>query len=195
MNALTRLSPTITRMIRADHTAVIASFHKYDINASASSRRAVVDTVCTGLEIHAQLEEEIFYPEMRALDAKDVAKSVPEHDEMRRLIGVLRAMDASEASFDETFMTLMREVLLHVAHEETLLVPAAERQLSSERLSELGAQMTRRRLELAAPRAGEIAVNVARSHSGAIMAGAGVLALGALVAARAIKQSRNVRIS
>src|SRR5438270_325381 len=167
MHALTRLSPSITRMIRADHTAVIATFHKYQLNASASTKRALVDTVCVALDIHAQLEEEIFYPEMNALDARAIAKSVPEHDEMRRLISVLRAMDASEASFDETFMTLMREVLHHAAHEETVVLPEAERMLSEERLSELGAQMTKRRLELAAPRAGEIAVNAARSYSGA----------------------------
>lgn len=193
MNALTRLSPSITKMIRADHTAVIATFHKYETGASSGTKRALVNTVCSALEIHAQLEEEIFYPEMRALDSRQVEKSLPEHDEMRRLVGVLRAMDASEASFDETFMTLMREVLHHAAHEETVLLPRAERELSEDRLSELGAQMTKRRMELMAPRAGEIAVNAARSYSGALIAGAGVLAIGALVAARAMKQQRSVR--
>ena len=193
MNALTRLSPTITRMIRADHTAVVATFHKYDANASASTKRALVNTVCLAVEIHAQLEEEIFYPEMRALDTKSLFHSVQEHDDMRRLIGALRAMDASEASFDETFMNLMREVLHHVAHEETVVLPEAERLLSSARLSELGAEMTKRRLELSAPRAGEIAVNAARSYSGAMIAGAGVLAVGALLAARAMSNARGVR--
>lgn len=193
MNALTRLSPSITKMIRADHTAVVATFHKYEVNASNSTRRALVNTVCLAVEIHAQLEEEIFYPEMRALDAKSLTHSVQEHDEMRRLIAALRSMDAGEASFDETFMNLMREVLHHVAHEETSVLPEAERLLSSTRLSELGAEMTKRRLELAAPRAGEIASNAARSYSGAMIAGAGVLAVGALLAARAMNQSRNMR--
>jgi len=193
MNALNRLSPTITKMIRADHTAVVATFHKYEPDASLSTKRALVDTVCVAVEIHAQLEEEIFYPEMRALDAKSVAKSVPEHDDMRRLIAALRAMDASEASFDETFMNLMREILHHVAHEETVVLPEAERLLPAARLFERGAQMTKRRLELAAPRAGEIAVNAAKSYSGAMIAGAGVLAVGALLAARAMTNSRNAR--
>jgi hemerythrin superfamily protein len=188
MNALSRLSPSITKMIRADHTVVVATFHKYEINASPSSKRALVDTVCLALEVHAQLEEEIFYPEMSSVDSKAVGKSVPEHDEMRRLIGALRAIDPTEVSFDETFMNLMREVLHHVAHEETVLLPEAERLLSSDRLSELGAQMTKRRLELSAPRAGEMAVNAARSYSGAMMAGAGVLVVGALLAARAMNQ-------
>ncbi len=193
MNAMNLLSPYATKMIRADHTAVMATFHKYEVNSSVATKRALVDTVCLALEIHAQLEEELFYPEMSALDARAVGKSVPEHDDMRRLIGAVRAMDASEAAFDETFMNLMRDVLHHVAHEETVLLPEAERLLSSERLSEIGAQMTRRRLELAAPRAGEIATNAVRSYTGAAMAGAGVLVVGALLAARAMSNSRGTR--
>ena len=110
---------------------------------------------------------------------------------MKRLISALRALDASEASFDETFMTLMREVLHHVAHEETVLLPEAERQLSNERLSELGAEMTRRRLELAAPRAGEIALNAARSYSAPLMVAGGAIAVGALVAALTRNQARS----
>lgn len=188
MNPMSKLSPRATTMIQMDHTHVMATFHKYEIDASVSAKRAIVDTICLALEIHAQLEEEIFYPAMDELDAKEVARSVPEHDEMKRLVAVLRSMDPSEKSFDETFMTLMRNVIQHVAHEETVLLPQAER-LIPERLSELGARMTKRRLELVAPKAGEIAINTARTFPGAMVAGAGVLVVGALLAGRALAAS------
>ena len=157
---LSRLSPTITNMIRLDHTHVVATFHQYEADTPAPVKRAIVNTVCLALEIHAQLEEEIFYPAMRALpnEGGDVAKSLPEHDEMRRLIAALRGMDADDAAFDATFMELMRDVMHHVADEETGLLHDAER-LIPDQLSELGARMTKRRLELTMPRAGEIAVN------------------------------------
>ena len=45
------------------------------------------------------------------------------------------------------------------ADEETLLLPAAERVLADQ-LGELGAQMTKRRFQLAAPRSGEIAGSI-----------------------------------
>ena len=65
MNAFTsKLSPSITSMIRLEHSHVLAKFHKYDANASASNRQALVDMVCLALEIHTQLEEEIFYPNL-----------------------------------------------------------------------------------------------------------------------------------
>ena len=145
--------PTVTNMIRADHTHVLATFHQYEIDTSPDQAGARQHDL-PGLEIHAQLEEEIFYPAMRAVagDAGVVGKSVPEHDEMRRLIARLREMEPEDAGYDATVMELMRDVMHHVADEETILLPDAERVLA-DRLEELGSAMTKRRLELVAPRA------------------------------------------
>ena len=158
--ALKTFVPTVTNMIRADHTHVLAVFHQYEIDTAPGTKRALVNTICLALEVHAQLEEEIFYPAMRALsgDAGVVAKSVPEHDEMRRLIARLREMQPEDAGYDATVMELMRDVLHHVADEETILLPDAER---TPRRSARGARraMTKRRLELIAPKSLEIAWN------------------------------------
>jgi hypothetical protein len=70
----------------------------------------------------------------------------------------------------------MRHVMHHVADEETLLLPAAER-LLPDQLSDLGAQMTKRRLELAGPRAPELASSLARSMSLGTVLAAGSAAL------------------
>jgi hypothetical protein len=51
----------------------------------------------------------------------------------------------------------MRDVMHHVADEETTLLPHAEAKLSRDALSELGAQMTRRRMQLVGPKAGKLA--------------------------------------
>ena len=56
----------------------------------------------------------------------------------------------------------------------------AERLLGSDRLSELGAQMTRRRVELIKPHAGEFVVTAARSFPVGAAAGAALLAAGAI---------------
>lgn len=183
------LSPTITNMIRMDHTAVLEIFHQYEIDTSPQTKKALVNTACLALEIHAQLEEEIFYPAMRviATDSTVVDKSVPEHNEMRRLITALRSMDGSNPNFDQTFMELMRNVLHHVADEETTLLPQAERMLPH-RLGELGAEMTKRRLQLTAPHAGELAANTVRGFpaSSMLMAAGAVLA-GTYLAKRAFE--------
>jgi len=173
---LSRLSPNITDMIRMDHTHVLSNFHQYRADSAPRVKKGLVDSICVALEIHAQLEEEIFYPALRAVaDTEFIQKSVPEHDQMRRLITQLRNLEPGHPTYDETFFELMNKLMHHVADEETLLLPVAERVLA-ERLGELGTQMTKRRLQLAAPRTGEIAGSMARSMTpGGLVVGAGAL--------------------
>ena len=152
---LKKALPHATTMIRMDHTHVLATFHRYRRDAPAHVKQALFNMICTALEVPAQLEEEIFYPGMRAAAASDnaiVEKSLPEHEEMKGLIRKLRGMHrAIDALYDDTLIELMRGVLHHVADEETTLLPDAERALG-EGVEDLGLQMTRRRLELTVPR-------------------------------------------
>ena len=174
---LSQLSPSITNQIRLDHTHVLTAFHQYETGASARFRKGLVDNVCLALEIHTQLEEEIFYPAVRLVsDTEVLRKSTPEHDEMRGLISRLRNMAIEDPLYDDTFFELMRHVMHHVADEETLILPAAER-LIPEQLGERGARMARRRLELAGTRAPELASSMARSMSMGTMLSAGSAAL------------------
>ncbi|HSU23169.1 MAG TPA: hemerythrin domain-containing protein [Variovorax sp.] len=183
MNALAaKFCPDAITMIRLDHTHVVATFHQYRAYSTPMVKEGLVKTVCTALEVHAQLEEEIFYPAVRAVTQDEaIRKSVPEHDEMRRVIARLRAMAPTDAGYDDAFMELLRDVLHHVADEETIVLPEAER-LLADRLDELGVRMTRRRLELVVPRTGEIAVNLARSMPTATVAVGLALVSGAALA-------------
>jgi hypothetical protein len=104
-------------------------------------------------------------------------KSRPEHDEMRRLIAELRALQPDNELFDDTFRTLMRTVLHHVADEETVLLPLAEDVLGDE-LGALGWRMTKRRMELLRGHVGELTMSTARTFPvGTAAAAAGVLTL------------------
>jgi hemerythrin-like domain-containing protein len=193
--AASRVVPSITTMIRVDHSHVLALFHRYKADTSASKKRALVQNACLALQIHAQLEEEIFYPALRSVMGGDevLEKSEPEHQQMRQLIGELqdltsRDTSSTTATYDEQFYDLMRLVIHHVADEETKLLPAAER-LLADRLGQLGMEMTRRRVELMKPHAAQFAANTVRSFPGAAAGGAllltaGVLALGALALGR-----------
>jgi hemerythrin superfamily protein len=179
-------------MIRLDHSHVLALFHRFKRHASANKKRALITNACLALEVHAQLEEEIFYPALRPLLGEDAVlqKSEPEHNEMRRLIEELRLNTADESVTgdsiqDDKFFDLMRLVMHHVADEETRLLPAAER-LMSDRLAALGIEMTRRRLELLKPHAGEVALSAARSFpAAAALLTVGAVAIGAMVWSRA----------
>jgi hemerythrin superfamily protein len=159
-------------MIRFDHSHVMVTFHQYTKDKSQSVKKALADTICDALEIHATLEEEVFYPVMRQLDKSEpfVHKAEPEHNDMRRLIAELRRTSASDPRHDKVLLELMRDVIHHVADEETTLLPQAETLMSKARLSELGSQMTKRRMELVAPKAGKLAKEHAVAFSGSTTA-------------------------
>jgi len=180
--------PRATNMVRLDHTHVMATFHQYRTSDRPSVKRGLADTICIALEVHAQLEEEIFYPAVRAVTDNDaIRKSVPEHDEMRRLIALIRSKSPDRPDFDETVMELMRDVLHHVADEETILLPEAERLLGNE-LESLGARMTQRRIELVAPRTFEIAGSMVRSIAPSTVMLGLIAAVGALLAVSRIRR-------
>lgn len=187
MNAVVnRITPNITTMIRMDHSHVLALFHRYKADTAVGKKRALVTNACLALQVHAQLEEEIFYPALRSVMAGDevLDKSEPEHQQMRDLINELQercatAETVGDETFDETFLALMRIVIHHVADEETRLLPAAERLLRDE-LGRMGAEMTRRRIELLKPHAGEMAASTARSFPAGTAAGAALLTAGAV---------------
>jgi hemerythrin superfamily protein len=186
--------PSATNMIRLDHTHVLSTFHQFKPDAPARVKKGLVNTICTSLEVHAQLEEEIFYPAVREIcDDERIRESLTEHNEMKRLIRLLRQMEPEAIDYDETVMALMRDVIHHVADEETIVIPAAEKKLRDE-LGDLGARMTRRRLQLVAPRTGEIALDMGRAVSGntAALAFAAAAAVTVLVIGRARARPKGV---
>jgi len=185
-----RASPEITTMIRLDHTHVLAAFRRYHSYLPSSRKRAVVTNACLGLEIHAQLEEEIFYPALftEGGDTAELDRSIAEHDQMRSLIERLRQMAPEDANYDGTFRELIRTALHHIADEETTLLPWAETRLKDQ-LRELGWQMTVRRMELLKPHMSEAASTFAMTFP--ILTGAAVAGL--LTAAWLVVRSATAR--
>jgi len=178
-----------TTIIRSDHARVLAQFRKLGPETPGTVREAIMRSVCTALEIHAQIEEELFYPALQDADVRSPAldDSVADHDEMRRLIARVRD-PALSTERDNTFNELMNGVMHHVADEETQLLPAAEVVLGPDVLSTLGAQMKARSVELARPRAAEIARDLAQAAPGK----AALLAVGAVLTGAVLLRAARV---
>ena len=185
MQALLRkVGPSPTDMIRADHTRVIAAFHRYKPESAPARRQAIVGLVCTSLLAHARMEEEIFYPAMRAAGSTMLEDLESEHQEMKSTIAQISGMDPRDPQYDATFMELMRDVMHHVADEETMLLSSAEA-LLGERMGELGARMMKRRTELMAPHAVGLAGQKVRAMPGGALALLGGLLAGLWLLRRA----------
>jgi hypothetical protein len=178
---------SITKMIRLDHTHVMALFHKFEPDCAPRVKKGLVDQICMAVEIHAQLEEEIFYPALREVhDSEELRRAEPEHYEIKQAIARLRGMEGDDSRLDTALYDLMHQIMHHVADEETVLLPQAERHLAGE-LSDLGSRFTRRRLQLMGPRAPELASGMARSVPG----GTALVAIGALLLGGLLLAKRN----
>lgn len=154
-----------TRILRMDHAHVLADFQKLHADTAPAVRSALCRRICTALDIHSQLEEELFHPALRELDAHLPAldRSEADHADMRLQIDLVRQLNQQAQDPTAALTALITQLLQHVADEEAQLLPAAEELLGAQRLRELGARMTRRRFELARPHALDMAADAARA--------------------------------
>ena len=176
MNSITNaLLPNVTSMIRLGSTHVPATFHQCKATSRPNIKPGPVTTSCPALAVHVQLEDEIFYPPLREVsDREAISKSLSEHDEMRRVVALLRRMEPEATRYDDTYTRLMPNVMHHLAHEETMILLEGER-LLQDRLGALGNKMMKRRMELVGLCAKDMALNMARARpapSWGVIAGA-----------------------
>ena len=70
-----------TALLRADHKVVSDLFAEYETTRVVSKKRQIVSRICAELSVHAQVEEEIFYPAVKtALKDKElVPEATVEH--------------------------------------------------------------------------------------------------------------------
>ena len=140
----------------ADHLAVKHLFVEYarlaygPDAAAKGDRASSAAKICDELTVHAQIEEEIFYPALRDAvpgAADVVAEAEEEHQTAKLLIAQLREMRAADATMDQLVAGLARAVEDHVKEERDELFPKA-RSAPGLDLASLGLQLKERQLEL-----------------------------------------------
>jgi hemerythrin superfamily protein len=57
--------PTATQMLRQDHRKVEALFNKFEQGKTIDAKKAVAKQAMNELEVHAQVEEDVFYPAVK----------------------------------------------------------------------------------------------------------------------------------
>ena len=140
--------PSATQILKRDHKKVEGLFGKFDKAKNASAKKKVCEQVIQELEVHAQIEEEIFYPAVRQnIGEEDLVKEAKqEHDEAKRIMAELKSGNLDDEELDSKFAELVEGVQHHVEEEEGEMFPKVEE--SDMDLQEYGTQMTKRRNEL-----------------------------------------------
>ena len=144
--------PNATQILRQDHKKVKALFNKFEQGKAVDAKRRLAVQAMNELEVHAQVEEEIFYPAVKkAIAASElVDEAKKEHQQAKSLIRQLKKagdQDNGEGGdFEAKFSELMQAIQHHVEEEEGEMFPQVED--SELDLSALGAKMAKRKQEI-----------------------------------------------
>ena len=137
-----------TALLRADHKLVNDLFEEYEKTRSTAKKKSLVKQICMELTVHAQIEEEIFYPAVKkALRDKElIPEATVEHATLKDLISQVEGVEPDGEMFDAKIKVLSEYVKHHVKEEQNEIFPKVK--ASSLDLMELGAQLTERKEEL-----------------------------------------------
>jgi hemerythrin superfamily protein len=139
-------------MLIADHHKVKSLFDQFDAlsERSLATKKKLADQICHELTVHAQLEEDIFYPAVRKAvgDAALMDEALVEHASAKELIAQIEAMDPGDDLYDAKVTVLSEQIDHHVREEEKEMFPKVRK--SALDLNALGEQMAQAKEQLLA---------------------------------------------
>jgi iron-sulfur cluster repair protein YtfE (RIC family) len=132
-------------LLKADHKKVAGILEKIDSTTErgVKTREELFTQLKTELDVHAQIEETIFYPELKKADeTRDITlEAYEEHRLVKQLLGELAEMDKGDEQWTARFTVLKENVEHHVEEEEDEMFPKARKVLSAEQAEDLGTRM------------------------------------------------------
>jgi hemerythrin superfamily protein len=140
-------------LLTEDHRQVTGLFKQYaDLSdGDQAGKKRLGDQICSALQLHSTVEEEIFYPAVRnagVVGEEVLDEAAAAHGSAEKLIIQLRGMDAGDAAYDGKIVALSEVILQHVDKEEREIFPKARNKKLD--LPVLGRIISTRKQELAA---------------------------------------------
>lgn len=143
----------VLALLAEDHKKVRKLFDEFDKltkeeEQDDEAKQMLVEAACAELTVHAQIEEEIFYPALRqAMEESDLLDEAEvEHAAARRLIDELNAMQPGDDLYDAKFTVLGEYVKHHVQEEEQEIFPKAKKRKAA--LDGMAEEIRQRKVEL-----------------------------------------------
>src|SRR5690242_21176979 len=110
-------------LLKKDHQEVTKLFQRFSSGKGGRAANGVVAKICEELDVHALIEEEIFYPAVRQAGrelASKVDESLREHARVKEQVAELRREmeGGADADLGPRVMALQQDVEHHVTEEE-----------------------------------------------------------------------------
>lgn len=131
-------------ILKKDHKEASALMDQIETaDKGDRSAKELFNQLNQALTTHTQIEEQIFYPELKKFDeTKDlIPEAFEEHQEVKDILAEMSALSPKDDEFMNKLVELREGVDHHVEEEETEMFPKAEEVLGQSRLEELGRQL------------------------------------------------------
>jgi len=138
-------------LLRDDHQKIRHLFSRFEGagDGAFAEKRAIADRIIEELTVHAYIEEELFYPTVRALDGEGtrespedlVKEAQEEHAQVKSLLGELETMSPEDEYFDAKLTVVIDDVRHHAGEEEEEMFPTVRQAMGRKDLQELGRRM------------------------------------------------------
>jgi hemerythrin superfamily protein len=133
-------------MLKDDHKTVERLFKRFEKAGDRAhiEKRDIVDGIIETLSMHAAIEEQVFYPVVRATvpDTEDlILESLEEHHIVKWVLSELDSRRPEDERFDAKVTVLIENVRHHVEEEERDLFPMVRNELGRNSLRDLGEAM------------------------------------------------------
>jgi hemerythrin superfamily protein len=137
-------------LLKQDHRNVEELFEKFEKASGEGRKQTLAEEICLELSVHAEIEEEIFYPACEGKVDEDLLKeSYVEHDAAKLLIDEIINGGPDDEFYDAKVKVLQEEIEHHVQEEERRMEGLfAQARKAGLDMDALGEQLAARRQEL-----------------------------------------------
>jgi hypothetical protein len=136
-------------LLTADHAKVKKLLAELESTTErgVKTRSELFATIKGELTVHEIIEEEIFYPELKAHPrAKDIVlEGYEEHHVVDLLMGELEALDVSDEAWGPKALVMKENIEHHIEEEEGEMFKQARQVFDTAELDDLGARMAARK--------------------------------------------------
>ena len=138
-------------LLKADHKKVAGILEKIDSTTErgVKTREELFTQLKTELDIHARIEETIFYPALKEADeTRDITlEAFEEHRLVKQLLRELESLGKGEETWTAKFTVLKENIEHHVEEEEGEMFKKARKVISEEDAETIGTRMEKAKAE------------------------------------------------
>jgi len=137
-------------LLKADHRQVEEWFDQFESTRSDERKQKLATQICQALEVHTEIEAEIFYPAfLEATEEEDIHHEAEvEHESAKKLIAEIKDSGPDDDYYDAKVKVLSEMIKHHVNEEEKRDGMFAKAKKSDMDLDALGEQLAQRKQEL-----------------------------------------------